>query len=80
MSITMIEVLLATLAIVLGLGAFAGFWLLKGAAQDAAREEARKFLEREGAKLTEEMRNATEGEALVSAVISEDIKEQKGGE
>lgn len=86
MSITTIEVLLAVLAIILGVGAFAGFWMLKGAAEEAARVEAQKWLTAKGAELIAKGREATEGEsdALVEAFTAnsaaEDITEKTGGE
>ncbi len=82
MSITAIEVLLAVLAIILGVGAFAGFWMLKGSAQEAARVEAREYLKVHGAALFAQIDQTRDGEsdALIAAVTSEGIDEKTGGE
>ncbi|MEO9900349.1 MULTISPECIES: hypothetical protein [Alphaproteobacteria] len=44
-SLTAIEVVLAVLAIILGAGAFFGFWMIREAAIAAAQREARQVIE-----------------------------------
>lgn len=44
-SITALEVVLGVLAVLLAIGAFVGFWMIRSSATEAAREEARKKVE-----------------------------------
>jgi len=43
-SLTFIEIVLSVLAIILGLGGFVGFWMVRQAAIDSAAIEARRYL------------------------------------
>lgn len=60
-SLAVLETVLAVLALVLALGAFAGFWLVRHAAIDASREEARKRVDEELPRLFEEYRRTEDG-------------------
>lgn len=60
-SITALEVVLGILAVLLGIGAFAGFWMIRTSAVEAAREEARRKVDELAPVLIEQARRATEG-------------------
>lgn len=53
-SLTAIEIVLSVLAIILGLGAIGGFWLVRQAAIDSAAREARRYIEDNAANLFDE--------------------------
>jgi hypothetical protein len=67
-SITMLEIVLGVLAVMLAVGAFAGFWMIKGSAVEAAREEARTRIDDIAPKLLEEARRlASENRGSVAS-------------
>lgn len=48
-SLTFVEIVLSVLAIILGLGGFIGFWMVRQAAIDSAATEARRYLDENAA-------------------------------
>ncbi len=66
-SITVLETVLGVLAVLLAFGAFAGFWMIRTSAVEAAREEARRKIDemapeliKEAGRLAGASRGATE--------------------
>jgi hypothetical protein len=68
-SMTALQVVLGVLAILLALGAFAGFWMIRTSAVEAAREEARRKVNELAPQLLEESRRAgTSGQSNAADV------------
>ena len=61
-SLTFIEIVLSVLAIILGLGAFGGFWLIRQAAEDSAAKEARRYLDASAKDLFYEVARTQSGQ------------------
>jgi hypothetical protein len=80
--LTIIEIMLAALAILLGVGAFFGFWLFREAAVGAAREEARQEVSRLAPQLfeqtlrTRDVGYQDQGQQASDAGISKDTQEE----
>lgn len=54
-SLSVIQVVLALFAIMLGVAAIFGFWAIRGAAVASAKREARAYLDEKAAKMFEEV-------------------------
>ena len=93
-SLTVLEIMLAALAIILGLGAFFGFWMIRDAAISQARSEAREYMEKNAADLidaasktksptanqmTSDMRNPMLNESAYLAA-AEEVTEDDGND
>lgn len=64
-SLSVLQIVLAIFAIILGIGALFGFWLLREAAITSAEREAREYLDRKAGELFEQVWLTRDGQGKI---------------